>query len=63
VDDVNLYWFEEGRRLQRAPNGGGAPTTTVYEAAVPIGETDLAVDDKFIYWTESATGVVLRVAK
>jgi hypothetical protein len=63
VDDVNLYWIEEGRRLQRKPKVGGAPTTTVYEAPQPIGDSDVGVDDRFVYWTESANGVVLRVAK
>jgi hypothetical protein len=63
VDDTHVYWFEGGRRLQRVPKGGGAQTTTVYEAPSAIGETDVGVDDQFIYWTESANGVVLRVAK
>jgi hypothetical protein len=63
VDDASVYWMEEGRRLQRAPKDLGAPVSTIYESPTAVGETDVAVDDKFIYWTESANGVVLRVPK
>jgi hypothetical protein len=62
ADEKNVYWAEDGLRIMRGQQDNGM-VKTLYTAAAPFGESDVAVDDTAIYWTESATGLVRRLAK
>lgn len=64
VDDVALYWVEappDGRRyaLHRTPGGGGADAVLAQGDGSIAG---LAVDARCVYWTNSTTHAVGRVA-
>jgi hypothetical protein len=72
VDDTFVYWTEAGHvnctlgdddgigAVRKIPKGGGAPITIAGSESCP---DHVAVDDKFVYWTLYATGVLKRVAK
>jgi hypothetical protein len=62
VDDVWVYFTEVGaNNVKKVPKAGGA---VVLVAAYQAGAFNVAVDDKWVYWTnDNTTGSVRRVAK
>jgi hypothetical protein len=62
ADGKTVYWVEDGLRVMRANRESGT-MKTLYTATVPFGESDIAVDETAVYWTENATGLVRRLAK
>jgi hypothetical protein len=62
VDRTHLYWIADGRRLMRAPVGGG-PSTVLYQAAQPFGAGDVAEDETHVYWSERDAGLLRRLVK
>ncbi|MCL2824117.1 MAG: hypothetical protein FWD57_09010 [Polyangiaceae bacterium] len=71
VDDQHVYFVETGvgvecgqpkyGKVQRIAKSGGTPTTLAF--ALGCDPSDIAIDDEFVYWTESYLGNVARVAK
>jgi hypothetical protein len=62
VDGSSVDWTEDRRRVLRAGIDDHR-VVTVFESPEDFGDSDVAVDDKFVYWTESASGFVRRLAK
>jgi hypothetical protein len=60
IDGVNLYWTDQrrGAVVFKVPLAGGTPTVLVYDDEAAAG---LAVDAKFVYYTQPARGTVMRV--
>lgn len=63
VDRDHIYWIEDGVRLQKLPRSGGTTPITLHTAARPFGDSDVAVDDTAVYWTQQNDGLVMKVAK
>jgi hypothetical protein len=63
VDDNYLYWVEDSQRIMRAPLNSGPPPELIFQADAPFGDSDVAVDGDFVFWSESKTGLIRRLAK
>jgi hypothetical protein len=61
-DAKGLFWIEDSQRVVRFDFASRVPMT-VYAAAAPFGESDVAVDDAAVYWTEHDNGVLRRLAR
>lgn len=60
IDDTAVYWVsKEGDLVQKVSKSGGTPMTLA-KASAPLG---VAVDEAYVYWTNSGDGSVMRVAK
>jgi hypothetical protein len=62
VHGSDAYVIVDQRRLVRVSRDGGDPVP-LYEAAQPFGDGDVALDEKFVYWTERDTGLVRRMPR
>lgn len=63
VDRDFIYWVEDSIRVKRMSRRGGTTPLTLYEATRPFGDSDIAVDETSVYWTQQNDGLVLRLAK
>jgi hypothetical protein len=62
VSGTDAYVIVDQRRLVRLSRNGGDPVP-LHEAAQPFGDGDVALDDRFVYWTERDTGLVRRMPR
>jgi hypothetical protein len=62
ADSVNVYWTDEvSGSIQTTPIAGGTVRVLAKNQLAP---TEMAIDDKNIYWvTSSANGTVMKLAK
>jgi hypothetical protein len=63
VDDTYLYWVEDSQQIMRAPLTSGTQPEAIFKADAPFGDSDVAVDNDFVFWSESKTGLIRRLAK
>jgi hypothetical protein len=49
ITETDLYWVGFGKKVVRVPLTGGSPTTVATGA---WGASEIAVDDRNVYWTQ-----------
>ena len=62
TDGAAVYWVQESQRIMRFE----LATQTIhelYEESAAFGDGDIAVDDSWVYWSETANSVIRRVPK
>jgi hypothetical protein len=57
-----LYFLVDDQKLMTLAPGFANPSM-LYDAGSSFGESDVAVDDTYVYWTEANNGRVMRKAK
>lgn len=61
--DGDAVYFIESNQLLRRFDLTSHEITTLYDAGQDFGESDVAVDDSAIYWTEQKNGLVRKLSK
>jgi hypothetical protein len=62
LDDQNVYWVEDEKRIKVANRVTGKPTI-FYDPTGALGRGDVAVDAQYVYWTEPDSGHVRKQLK
>jgi hypothetical protein len=57
-----VYFLSGNQQIYKLPLGAATPAL-VYDVGSSFGDSDLAVDDEAIYWTEHDVGSIMRLAK
>lgn len=61
VDDTNLYWSSPySNRIIRMSKNGGRPVTLAARLNSP---SSIALDEKYVYWTDGKRGLILKIVK
>jgi hypothetical protein len=62
VDGEDVYWTNGlDETVKRAPRAGGLPVVLAHDQALP---EKVVVDDRYVYWIDSAVdGAVMKLAK
>ncbi len=63
IDSSGALYFLLGNQQVSRIAPGGTVTQTLYDAGSAFGDSDLAVDDSAIYWSENTLGQIMRMPK
>jgi hypothetical protein len=63
LDSSGALYFLLGNQQVCRIASGGTVAQTIYGAGGSFGDSDLAVDDTAIYWSENALGQIMRMPK
>ncbi len=63
LDSIGTAFFIVGdQQIFRLLQGGNTPQL-LYDASTPFGDSDLALDDGAVYWSEHDLGVIMQMPK